>query len=133
VSSESLGERRWSPPAASRSESDSSIAQDIEIAGPAVVTWALPPGATRVAGLASLPEGCRDWGDLTMTIAFSDQPAAGEAFSARLTGATPASEFNLVVPPGAKSVRISVDAGPSGPIQDNVRLSRTLVLAPAPK
>jgi hypothetical protein len=41
-------------------------------------------------------------------------------------------DFNVRIPPGAKTLRIKVEGGENGPIQDRVRLERTLLRIASP-
>ena len=131
LSATTTGNRKWSPSPITRTELGASINEDIEISGPARVEWTLPQGATRLAGLAKLPESCRDWGDLTFTLRLGTSDGA-PAFTARLNRANPEAEFNVRIPLGTETLTAEIDPGPDGPIQDRVRLARTLLLAPAP-
>jgi hypothetical protein len=99
-------------------------AHDIDVTGPISVTWSLPAGATRVAGLAELPRNCRQWGDFTVVI-----NAGAEPRRERINSKRPAIEFNVPVgSAGEPTLTLTIEADDTGPIQDRVILKRTLIL-----
>lgn len=104
-------------------------AGDIEIPGPMTVEWTLPAGSRRIAGVVELPRNCRIWGDCTVIIS-----AGGEPVRERLSGARPVIEFNIPVAAGAAPARmkLTLDPGDSGPIQDRIILRRTLIAVDPP-
>jgi hypothetical protein len=109
-------------------------APDIELPGPMSVSWTLPAGASRLGGVAELPEDSRAWGDcfLVMTVGSGDR--AHEVFRTELSGAAPRAEFNVELPAAgpAPALTVTVDAGPYGPIQDRVVLKRAVLLLTPP-
>jgi hypothetical protein len=122
-------DRRWAPAPLTLHDTQGNIFPAIEFVGPGEAIWSLPAGTQRVAGRALLPETCRDWGDATFSISVDSAPAAA---ASRLTDQNPAMDFNVRIPPGAKTLRIKVEGGENGPIQDRVRLERTLLRIASP-
>jgi hypothetical protein len=110
-------------------------APDIELPGPMSVEWTLPPGAARLAGWAEVPSGSRLWAEFTLVIeGVGGLEGASEAkrvplASESMSGNRPIVEFNVEIPrPAPERVRISVDPGARGPIQDRVVIRRALLL-----
>jgi hypothetical protein len=108
-------------------------ADDILLPGPMTAEWELPAGATRLAGWITLEPASWSWGDCTVTVTLVE-PGRGDAGSPlaaqRLTGRQPIMPVNIQFSAASGSttrVRISVEAGESGPILDRVRLRRMLV------
>lgn len=123
-------DRRWAPAPQRHENVRGSIFPDVEFVGPGEATWSLPSGALRVAGRAVLPEACRDWGDAAFSISIDSAPPAA---TGRLTAESPALDFNVRIPAGGKTLRIKVEGGENGPIQDRVRLERTLIRTSEPQ
>lgn len=117
-------DRTTSPP---RLLTRGAVGQDIEITGPATVRWTLPTGATKIAGELTLPENCRDWGDLNYKFAIGDSSGEPATTSGRLNGSAHSVEFSLPIAPGATTLTLTIESGEGGPIHDRVRLSRTLI------
>lgn len=109
-------------------------APDIELPGPMRVEWALPAGAARLAGWAEVPGESRLWAEFTLI--FEGVSAAGVATplaTESLSGTRPVVEFNIAVPtPAPARLRVTLEPGARGPIQDRAILRRTLVLIDAP-
>lgn len=110
-------------------------APDIELPGPMSVEWTLPPGAVRLAGWAEVPSGSRLWAEFTLVIeGVGGMEGASEARHAPLAsesmnGNRPIVEFNIEIPrPAPQRLRISIDPGSRGPIQDRVAIRRALLL-----
>lgn len=111
-------------------------APDIELPGPMSVEWMLPAGATRFAGWAELPQESRLWGEFTLTIegvggmgGVASEGKIAALLSEAMNGTKPVVEFNIELPqPAPERLRISMDPGVRGPIQDRVLLRRALVL-----
>jgi hypothetical protein len=103
------------------------VGRDLEVTGPATVTWTLPTNATKIAGELTLPENCRDWGDLNYTLTVNDSTGERARTSGRLNGQAHTVEFALPVSPGTAMFTLKIESGEGGPIHDRVRLSRTLI------
>lgn len=109
-------------------------APDIELPGPMIVEWTLPPGASRIAGWAEVPPESRLWAEFTLVVEGVSAGKASALASESMSGTRPIVEFNIELPrPAPERLRISMDAGARGPIQDRVVLRRALVLIEASK
>lgn len=128
--------RRWTPPA--RIEKGSSHASmpldafDISLPGPMQLTVDLPPTATHVGGVLSLPLSARPLASCRVRVAIID--AAGtphEIASAELSAKSPTHPVAAAMPSEAAGpfrLRVTIDPTDDGPIQDSVLLRRFLVL-----
>jgi hypothetical protein len=107
-------------------------AADVTLPSPMVVTWALPEGATRVAWRAELPAASRVWGDCVLIVEQVGEVRGGveiggrEVARVRLNGDAPEAEINVELT--ARGLRVTLDEGAGGPIQDRVVLRGGLVL-----
>ncbi|CAG0995846.1 hypothetical protein PHYC_02555 [Phycisphaerales bacterium] len=120
--------RRWSPPPiVGEARHAALFAADIEFPGPMGVEWSLPDRSVRFAMTAEMPPAARVWGDLDLVVGI----AGNELGRYHLNASNPTADINVSlgdsVPPGAR-LSISVEAGPSGPIQDRVVLRRPMIL-----
>jgi len=107
-------------------------AADIVLPGPMGVEWRLPAGSRRIAGQAVLEERSWTWGDCVVTVSVvRDGRDPVELARARVNASRPVLDFNAELPATATDdrLRISVDPGEHGPIQDRIVLRRTLILA----
>ncbi|MCC6678201.1 MAG: hypothetical protein IT436_13755 [Phycisphaerales bacterium] len=105
-------------------------AGDIEVPGPMTVEWVLPP-AQRFAGTLVLPRRSLEWGDGEVTIEV--RPAKGaEGWTTlvkeRLNAARPSAEFNVELPAGPARLRLKLEPGADGTIQDRVVLRDAVLL-----
>lgn len=115
-------------------------AADIELPGPMLAEWAVPAGASRLAGWAELPRECWTWGHCVIVLSLipSDTAAAPiELFRHTLAVDSPIGEFNVELPRAASAsapltLRATLEAGERGPIQDRVLLRRVLFLCEPP-
>lgn len=99
-------------------------ADDIELPGPMLAEWELPGGAIRLAGWAELPVENWAWGDCVLVI--SDISGGGrELWRTRLSADNPIARFDIEL--SSTDLRITLDAGEHGPIQDRVILRRPLI------
>jgi hypothetical protein len=94
----------------------------MEFSGPITVRYALPAGCERFLAEAELPRQARAWGDCELIVRSDDE----EVFRAKLSAATPSASIN--VPLKGRELTIEIAAGAHGPIQDLVRLHRSLLL-----
>lgn len=111
-------------------------AADIELPGPMLVEWSIPPAATRIAGWAELPRDCWTWGHCTVVLSL--EPGAGasaarvELLRETLSSEHPTAEFSVAIEPAAatavRTIRVEVLSGERGPIQDRVLLRRVLLM-----
>ncbi|MCE7973998.1 MAG: hypothetical protein DYG92_06680 [Leptolyngbya sp. PLA1] len=118
--------RRWTPPPVSGDPARAALfAADIELPGPMTVEWDIPQGARVLAGDAELPQACRVWGDCTLSIRAGDGTVLWEQ---RLTGEKPEGSFRLDLPQGLSRLKMIVDPGASGAVQDRVVLRAPVLL-----
>jgi hypothetical protein len=127
------------PGASVVSEEDAPLgAADILVPGPMRVEWELPKGATRLLGQLRLDESAMAWGDCTVVLSVA--PSGGtapdrEIARAALNSGNPAAPVAADLPPWKPGdrLRLRVQSGPRGPIQDRVLLRRALILQDAAK
>jgi len=119
---------RWSQPPIITTPTAPLGASDIELPGPMRVEWTLPRGVTRFATTLELPPSARLWGDCEVVVeAVNSGGVATILAKAPLNQSTPQAVVNSPLN-GAAKVRITVNPGPSGPIQDRVVIRRALLL-----
>jgi hypothetical protein len=70
------------------------------------------------------------WGDCELIVESVAGSKITPLAKARLSGSDPSFEINVPLD-GAAKLRMTIDPGPSGPIQDRVVLRRPLVLVNA--
>ncbi|MFA6045184.1 MAG: hypothetical protein WC718_09380 [Phycisphaerales bacterium] len=118
--------RVWTqPPVVGDWREAPAFAADITLPGPMTVRFALPKGAVRVGGEAQLPANCRVWGDCELLVGR----AGGTTTRIRLNSETPEANFSVDVSGlDGGEIEISIDPGPSGPVQDRVILRRAMVM-----
>jgi len=118
--------RRWTPPPIAGDPARAALfAADIELPGPMSVEWDVPQGARVLAGDAELPPACRVWGDCTLSILAGD---GGVLWEQRLTGEAPEASFRLDLPQGLSRLKMIVDPGKGGAVQDRVVLRAPVML-----
>lgn len=127
------GERRWTPPPSAGDPAHAVLgASTIELPGPMRVSWALPEGASRLAGIATLGDTPGAWADCAVSITIDTDGQRTELARARLRPGHADLAFNVVLPPALagepRALEVRVDAGAYGPIQDRVLLERVLLL-----
>lgn len=111
---------------------------DIVLPGPMEVTWTLPGKAGRIAASLELDPASRVWGDCVVTVTLtSGKGAAGsggagkDLLKARLNEDSPVASF-LAETVGGGSIKIKVDPGERGPVQDRVIIRRPMILLGLP-
>lgn len=109
-------------------------AEDLILPGPMFVEWTLPPGASRIAGWATLDPAAGAWGDCEVRVSL--RPQVGEAreiIRGRVNADTPVLAISAPLNAAATDLlRIEVLPGANGPIQDRIVLKRMLILATRP-
>jgi hypothetical protein len=137
VSTEPASGRRWTREPVLLGDPAAALgARDVLLSGPMSATWELDAGSVRVGGRVELPAGDRVWGDCEVVIedAGSDGASAPrrELWRTRLHSAEPSASFIIELPPLTEAptprlLRVRVDEGERGPVQDRVVLRRVLV------
>lgn len=110
-------------------------AEDVVLPGPMVVEWTLPAGADRLAGWLVLEERFWAWGDCEVTIflaAGEDDPSPRLLMRDRLNARRPIAPVNVPLMSGGRPqrLRVIVDAGEHGPVQDQLVLRNFLISRP---
>lgn len=116
------------PPRAGRADSLLGAA-DVGLPGPMSVEWTLPDGAERLGGWIVLPPAYHEWGDCTVRLEALGGAGASEIGRESVNAARALVPVNAPLPAGARTLRITVEAGAYGPIQDRVVLRRMLVVS----
>ena len=122
--------RRWTEPLDVRGGAALGLG-DIVLPGPMAVTWIIPAGATRFATSVELPEAMRTWGDCEVVVAGESREGEVELSRHRLNAESPIARINAELPaPGEprRRLRITLEPGAYGPIQDRVTLRRPVLL-----
>ncbi len=126
--------RRWTPvPIIADPKNAPLGAADIELPGPMSAEWELPAGAQRLSALCELPPTCHAWGDCELFVELVLPGGQSRAlWQHRLNGADPEASFNITLEGVASDkptlVRLRIDPGENGPIQDRVIIRRALIL-----
>jgi len=127
--------RRWTRPARAIDPHRTILAAaDITIPGPMTVEWDLPAGATRILSTAELPRQNWTWGNCILVVsivpATPSQAAETELLRQRLSADQPAATLSAALPdrPWPRRLRIRLEPGDYGPIQDQIILRRPLLL-----
>jgi hypothetical protein len=141
------GRRRFEPAVAAGDPSGPLWCRDVLIRGPMTLEWELPPGSTRISGTIEMPEAAWAWGDCRVEAwlvsnaapdaVAPSRPANGAdkgsppavLAAERLNASRPRVPLAAEFPPTAAGarLRVTVDEGENGPIQDWVDLRRVLV------
>jgi hypothetical protein len=129
-------DRRWTPPARLIKTAKDAWAPldsfDITLPGPMVLTIDLPPTATHVGGTVTLPLSARPRASCNVSVALIDASGtAHELATGSLSAGTPSFPVAAPMPDQAAGpfrMRVTLDPGDDGPIQDSVDLRRFLVL-----
>lgn len=107
-------------------------ARDIELPSAMTVEFALPAGASKVSALIELPEASWTWGDCRVKVeavgGVGGSGPGGVLLDTRLNPHTPAAKLAAALPAGATGLRVSVEPGERGIVQDRVLIRRGLVL-----
>jgi hypothetical protein len=133
VSKSAPGEARaWTPPldVSPMDRAPMGLA-DIRLPGPMTASWMLPARTIRFAARAELPVHHRRFGDLILIVEVNAKELARE----RLNAGRPYADLNLVLPASStpQTLRLTIDPGEGGPIQDEIVLHRAMILIDAPR
>lgn len=126
--------RRWTPaPIVADIRAAPLGAADIELPGPMVAEWALPKGAARVSALCELPPTCRVWGDCELFVELSIGGETRPLWRSRINAGSPEVRFNVLLGGAGDGsrLRLRLDPGENGPIQDRLVIRRAVVLVGA--
>jgi hypothetical protein len=120
--------RRWIPPLSVPDNHGAPLgAVDIEIPGPMTVEWTLPHGASRLGTTVEMPPSARVWGDCELIVESLAGPKTTQIAKVHLCGESPTADLSLAIT-GASKLRMTIDPGPTGPVEDRVVLRRPVVL-----
>lgn len=121
----------WAAPMGVKEPSEALLwAADLTLPAPMTVEWQLPARITRLSLTGQLPPDMWTWGDCELVISVvSAGGAAAEVARERLHADRPSVTVSMELPDGpGRVLRITLDAGRYGPIQDRVVLRRALLL-----
>lgn len=124
--------RRWSRPVGAAAPESLLRLGDVELPGPMTAEWDLPAGVTRFAAEAELPRPMWNWGDCDIRVSLVTGGTEKELARQHLSADQPHALINAALdnaPAGAR-LRIRLEAGSYGPVQDRVVLRRPILLAP---
>jgi len=128
LSSESpTGGRDWTPPIEVVDSGAPMGVSDIVLPGPMEARWVLPDESTGIAATLELDPASRVWGDCVVTVTL--EPTKGTALEivkARLWEESASTAF-VAQTSGGWTLRIRVDPGERGPVQDRIVIRRSLI------
>ncbi len=103
---------------------------DIELIGPLVARYSLPPHTTRFAAEAILPEISRAWGDFELIV----RDGREELFRARLNRDNPSATIHVDIIPTLTDGELTIEMGEGayGPIHDRLILQQPMLLVQPP-
>lgn len=122
--------RRWSRPVQVIEPRWSALGlADIELPGPMAVEWALPATAGRFAADLELPRQMWTWGDCEVVVSIVDSGGTSELWRRRINAEAPRARIIASIPAGARRLRIQLNAGEFGAVQDKVLIRRGIIAA----
>ncbi len=126
-------DRRWTEPIERRALETAVLgAADIAIPGPMTVEWVLPADATRFATDVELTPDLWAWGDCELVVSLAGpQGRTAELRRERLSAEHPRVALNVAITESASApvrLRLTLEPGRYGSIQDRLLLRRPLVL-----
>jgi hypothetical protein len=137
--------RRWVPPVRLLGQSPPLLgAYDLEFPGPMTAEWTLPEGAAWFAAEAELPRAMWNWGDCELIVSLVTGSGAREGttevFRSRMNADSPTASVRVDLLSAARQMgtrgparlRVTIDAGMYGPIQDQIILRRPLIMLEQP-
>jgi hypothetical protein len=105
-------------------------AADLEVPGPMTIEWALPKGAERIGGWLVMPPAYHEWGDCVVRIeGVEAKGGAVEIVRESMSAERALVPINAGIPASAMTLRLTVEGGAYGPIQDRVVLRRVLIVS----
>jgi hypothetical protein len=133
VEQRAVGGRDWTPPIEAAA-TDAAVlwAPNLILPGPMIVEWELPPGVTRLSCTAELPADMWAWGDCELVVSVGAGTPA-EVVRERLFADRPRVAMNVALPgSGSRRLRLTLDPGRFGPIQDRVVIHRPILMLTVP-
>lgn len=139
VRQEPASGRRWSPPLRRSGPHPALLnAHDLELPGPMVAEWVLPAGATHFATEAELPRSNWNWGDCILIVSLvsgqGESESETEVSRTRINAENPSVPVRISLQSHARqrsgpmNLRIRLDPGMYGPIQDQIILRNPIIL-----
>lgn len=136
VAQKPLGDRRWAEPIERRGAGTAVLgAADIALPGPMLVEWALPEGALRLAAEVELTPDLWAWGDCELVVSVVTAGGAGgravELRRERISAERPRVAINVPIADPDSRLRLALEPGRYGSIQDRLVLHRPIILIDA--
>lgn len=131
------GGRSWTPGIEVADATAPLGISDIVLPGPMEATWTLPGKAGRIAATLELDPASRVWGDCLVTVTLTPAKGGGGAggvkdlLKARLNEDSPTASFTAETA-GGGTIRVRVEPGERGPVQDRVIIRRPMILLGQP-
>lgn len=126
------GADRVPPPSVERIPDAPLGAGDVIFPGPIDAHWPLPRGSSRLAATVELPPASWVWGDCEVVVSiFAPGLPERELTRVRVNGERPAARLDAHLPSPTRAdrtLRITIDPGEFGPIQDRPVLRRAVLL-----
>lgn len=119
------GGRRWAPgPSVVGGVVAGGVGGDIELSGPMTASWKLPKGSARFSAGVELSRGARSLGMCTLVVEWRGKEIA----RVDMSGTRASSEVVASLDGGEGELVLTVQAGPRGPVQNDVVLRQAMVL-----
>ncbi len=123
------------PPSVERIPDAPLGAGDVIFPGPIDAQWPLPRGSSRLATTVELPPASWVWGDCEVVVSvFAPGLPERELTRVRVNGERPAARLDAHLPSSTRAdrtLRITIEPGEFGPIQDRPVLRRAVLLIDA--
>ncbi len=129
IAQKATGERRWTEPIERRGiETAVFGAADIALPGPMSVEWLLPEGASRLAGDIELTPDLWAWGDCEFVVTLITPKGETELRRERVSAERPRFPVNVPIDEPRARLRLTLEPGRYGSIQDRLIFRRPLIL-----